>query len=90
LPAPEPAVFQAGGFAFSGQARASSRAVAVSAYLFVEGLYLEKKSRMVPAFVTFYVKLMEEIKNNLNLLSKFREPTNPTILEGFQKYISEA
>jgi hypothetical protein len=44
----------------------------------------------VPDFVTFYVKLMDDIKNNLNLLSKFREPTNPTILEGFQKYISQA
>jgi hypothetical protein len=68
----------------------SSRAVAVSAFLFVEGLYLQKKTRLIPEFVEFYVKLLDEIKNNLNLLSKFREPTNPTILEEFQKYISQA
>lgn len=68
----------------------SSRAVAVSAYLFVEGLYLQKKSRLVPDFVKFYVKFLDEIKNNLNLLSRFREPTNSAVLEGFQKYISQA
>jgi hypothetical protein len=68
----------------------SSRAVAVSAYLFVEGLYLHKKTRLIAEFVKFYVKLLDEIKNNLKLLGKFREPTNPTILEKFQKYISQA
>ena len=76
---------------FGEEARSiSSRAVAVSAYLFVEGLYVQKKPRLIPDFVTFYVKLLDEIKNNLKLLSRFRERTNPTILEEFQKYISQA
>lgn len=68
----------------------SSRAVAVSAYLFVEGLCLQKKTRLIAEFVKFYVKLLDEVKTNLKLLAKFREPTNRTILEEFQKYISQA
>jgi hypothetical protein len=68
----------------------SSRAVAVSAYLFVEGLRIHKKARLIPAFVRFYVALLDEIKNNLKLLSDYDRPTNPTILEEFQKYISQA
>lgn len=68
----------------------SSRAVAVSAYLFVEGLYLQKEVRLIAEFVKFYCKLLDEIKDNLGLLSKFRQPENRTILEEFQKYISQA
>lgn len=76
---------------FEEEARSiSSRAVAVSAYLFAEHLYLQKKPRLIHDFAKFYVKLLDEIKNNLKLLSKFREPTNPKILEEFQKYISQA
>jgi hypothetical protein len=68
----------------------SSRAVAVSAYLFVEDLYMSKKTGSIPQFVKFYVALLEEIKNNLKLLSNFNRPSNPTVLEEFQKYISQA
>lgn len=68
----------------------SSRAVAVSAFLFVEGLYLQKKVRLIGEFAKFYVKLLDEIKNNLKLLTNYNKPTNPTILENFQKYISQA
>jgi hypothetical protein len=76
---------------FGGEANAiSSRAMAVSAYLFVEGLYVRKESRHMPQFVRFFLTLLDEIKNNLKLLSEFREPTNATILEEFQKYISQA
>jgi hypothetical protein len=68
----------------------SSRAVAVSAYLFVESLYLQKRTRVVAEFVTFYVDLLAQIRSNLKLLAGFREPTNRTILEDFQKYVSQA
>lgn len=68
----------------------SSRAVAVSAYLFVEGLYVQKKTRLIAEFVKFYVKLLDEIKNNLKLLGKFHQPTNRKVLEELQKYISQA
>jgi hypothetical protein len=68
----------------------SSRAVAVSAYLFVEELYEKDEHHQVPRFVEFYVSLLEQIKDNLKLLSNYEKPTNPTILEDFQKYISQA
>jgi hypothetical protein len=68
----------------------SSRAVAVSAYLFVEGLYVRKESRLMPRFVDFFVALLGQIKDNLKLLSDFEKPENTTILEEFQKYISQA
>lgn len=68
----------------------SSRAVAVSAYLFVEGLYLQKQSRLIPEFVKFFVKLLDEIKENLQLLTQYKRPKNPSILEEFQKYVSQA
>ncbi len=68
----------------------SSRAVAVSAYLFVEGLYIRKKARLIRDFVKFFVALLDEIRGNLRLLSSFKTPKNPVILEEFQKYISQA
>jgi hypothetical protein len=68
----------------------SSRAVAVSAYLFVEGLYVHDRSRLIPRFVEFFVALLTEIKDNLDLISHFEKPANSMILEEFQKYISQA
>src|SRR5688572_17683995 len=68
----------------------SSRAVAVSAYLFVEKLYLQKKVGLIPGFARFFVKLLDEIKDNLNLLTKYQNPQNTAVLEYFQKYISQA
>jgi hypothetical protein len=68
----------------------TSRAVAVSAYLFCEGLHVQKKTSRIEEFAEFYAKLLDEIKENLRLLSRFKEPTNPRVLEAFQKYISQA
>jgi hypothetical protein len=68
----------------------TSRAVAVSAYLFCEELYVRKKPSQIQEFADFYLKLLVEIRDNLGLLSKFKEPTNPGVLEEFQKYISQA
>ena len=68
----------------------SSRAVAVSAYLFVEGLFVNDEVGLMPQFVDFYLTLLEEIKSNLELLTSYDKPTNRTILEEFQKYISQA
>jgi len=68
----------------------SSRAVAVSAYLFVEDLCGNRKEDQIPSFIGFYVKLLGEIKNDLKRLSKFREPANRTIMEEFQRHISQA
>jgi hypothetical protein len=41
-------------------------------------------------FVSFYIALLKEIKDNLILLSHYEKPTNSTVLEEFQKYISQA
>src|SRR6266851_2227345 len=71
-------------------ANISSRAAAVSAYLFVEGLYTKEDLESVPHFVSLYVALLKEIKDNLTLLSHYEKPTNSTVLEEFQKYISQA
>jgi len=68
----------------------SSRAVAVSAYLFCEQLYVQKRQSQIEEFAKFYEKLLHQIKENLKLLTKFEKPTNTTILEEFQKYISQA
>jgi hypothetical protein len=68
----------------------TSRAVAVSAYLFCEELHVLKKTSQIEEFAEFYVKLLDEIRKNLGLLSRFKEPTNPGVLEAFQKYISQA
>lgn len=68
----------------------SSRAVAVSAYLFAEGLYLEGANKFIPEFAGFYVKLLEEIKRNMEFVRKFESPENTKVMEGFQKYILQA
>jgi hypothetical protein len=68
----------------------SSRAVAVSAYLFVEDLYLNKKTSSISHFAKFFIKLLTEIKKNMELLSQYEKPENSTIMEEFQKYILQA
>lgn len=68
----------------------SSRAVAVSVYLFIEDLLINKKMGLISRFIKFYLKLLEEIKRNQELLSQFKPPENSVILEEFQKYISQA
>jgi hypothetical protein len=76
---------------FGGKAeRITSRAVAVSAYLFCEELHLQKRPSQIEEFAEFYVKLLDEIGENLRLLSRFKRPVNTKVLEDFQKYISQA
>ena len=68
----------------------SSRAVAVSAYLFIEDLYLDEKTNNIPKFVEFFIKLLNEIDDNMELLRKYKRSENTTIMEEFQKYILQA
>lgn len=68
----------------------SSRAVAVSAYLFAEELFLNKKTNLITSFSEFYSKLLSEIKNNMGLLRNFERPKNSCVMEEFQKYILQA
>jgi hypothetical protein len=68
----------------------SSRAAAVSAYLFVESLYSIKKISLIPQFAEFYVKLLDEVKKNMELLSRYEKPENSIIMEEFQRYVVQA
>jgi hypothetical protein len=68
----------------------SSRAIAVSAYLFAERLFLDGKKSSISKFATFYVALINEIQKNLKRLTKFQSPENKSILEDFHKYVSQA
>lgn len=68
----------------------SSRAIAVTGYLFVEELYKEKKESIITEFAQFYLKLLHEIKTNMELLSNYEKPRNSTVMEEFQKYVLQA
>ena len=68
----------------------SSRAVAVTAYLFAEELYVNKKISLIPNFARFFFALLEEINNNMELLSKYEKPANSIVMDEFQKYILQA
>lgn len=68
----------------------SSRAVAVSAYLFVEGLCRNNKAELIPQFAEFYEKLLEKIKINLTLIRNYDPPKNKVIIDEFHKFIVQA
>jgi hypothetical protein len=68
----------------------SSRAVAVSAYLFCEQLVRNGRAERISKFAKFYARLLGDIQRNLELLAAYKRPRNSTILEEFQKYISQA
>jgi uncharacterized protein with ParB-like and HNH nuclease domain len=74
----------------SGADIISSRAVAVTAYLFAEKLFKEKRSKQLNIFAEFYLKLLREIKSNMNRIAKYAPPTNAKIMEEFQKYVTQA
>lgn len=76
-------------FEDSGKA-ITSRAVAVSCYLFVEELSLQKKTGQISDFSKFFAALLDVTKENLNLLTKFQPPENSLVLEEFQKYVAQA
>lgn len=78
-------------------AEISSRAIAVTAYLFSEDLIekdddltQEEKEDLLRAFAKFFIKLLKEIKANMRLISEYKNPKNPYILEAFQKYVLQA
>jgi hypothetical protein len=55
-----------------------------------EALDSRGEFRLTPRFVDFFVKLLDEIETSLTLLSDFKKPDNPKILEEFQMFISQA
>ena len=68
----------------------SSRAIAVTAYLFVEELFVSDEINLISVFTKFYLELLREIKNNMDLLGKYKVPKNSIIMDEFQKYILQA
>ncbi len=71
-------------------ARISSRAVAVTAYLYAEELIKGEQSALIGKFAKFYLKLLEAIRNDMDRIGKYKKPTNPTVMEEFQKYVTQA
>ena len=77
--------------AFGEKAKSiTGRASAVSSYLFVENLFVNKKQKLISNFVEFYLKLLNEVKENMLLLRQYKEPKNRLIMDKFQKYILQA
>ncbi len=68
----------------------SSRAIAVTAYFFVEDLRAANKEDLVPLFAKFYGELLSAVNNELARLAAYKKPNHPRLLEDFQKYISQA
>jgi len=77
--------------AFAGSAtNISSRAVAVTAFLYAEELFKINQTTQLVKFAKFYIKLLNEIKYNMNRIANYKQPENQTIMEGFQKYVIQA
>lgn len=68
----------------------SSRAVAVTAYLYADELFRKKKSEQILEFTKFYLKLLKEIKRGMDRIRNYEKPRNPTVLEEFQRYVTQA
>jgi hypothetical protein len=67
----------------------SSRAVAVSAFLMCEEILMIEKNQL-KLFVSFFIRLLDVIKENMDLIVKYHKPTNKYVLDNFQKYILQA
>jgi hypothetical protein len=74
----------------------SSRAIAVTAYLFCEELLAKDEENKgdvkdsLAYFAKFFDKFLKEISHNMKLLSQYEKPANSIILEQFQKYVLQA
>lgn len=66
------------------------RASLVSAYLFAEKLVLENREKELHQFAKFYLKLLDRIREENNLINNYKAPENIEILEGFYKNLQQA
>ena len=62
----------------------------MTAYLYAEELFKGKQTAQVGKFAKFYLKLLNEIKHNMGRIAKYEKPTNPTVMEEFQRYVTQA
>lgn len=67
----------------------SSRAIAVTAYLFVEERLVGKPSQL-KRFAEFVVKLLAAIQEDLSRLTRYETPMNRLVLDDFQKHVTQA
>ena len=68
----------------------SSRAVAVTAYFYAEELFKRNKLTQIGEFAKFYLKLLDEIKCQMDRIAKYKQPTNSNVMEKFHKYVLQA
>lgn len=68
----------------------SSRAIAVSAYLFCEELFNNKQKNEISKFAEFYEELLNTINSDMKQIREYKRPSNRRVLDAFQKYILQA
>lgn len=73
-----------------GAKNISGRASVISAYLFIEDLFVSNKQKLISNFARFYLKLLNDIKGNMVSIRNYKEPNNRLIMDRFQKYILQA
>jgi len=62
----------------------------VSAYLFCEIMIEKKREKEIKKFAEFYIKLLEEMKQQADLIKNYDKPTKKILLEEFQKNLQQA
>lgn len=62
----------------------------VSAYLFCEMMIEKKREKDLTKFAEFYLKLLDEMKQQADLIKAYKTPTKKILLEGFQKNLQQA
>ncbi|MCX6759447.1 MAG: DUF262 domain-containing protein [Candidatus Nealsonbacteria bacterium] len=70
--------------------RLNRKSAIVSAYLFCEEMIEKKSIKDLEKFPQFYLQLLDEIKQQANLIKKYRTPTKKILLERFQKNLQQA
>src|SRR5258708_16898578 len=63
---------------------------ALPIYLFAEDLYLKERTDLMPQFAAFYIKLLDEIKRNMEFIKRYQNAENTEVMEEFQKHILQA
>lgn len=62
----------------------------VSAYLFCEEIIEKGGGKYLDKFPEFYVRLLEEMRAQANLIKEYKTPTKKILLEDFQKNLQQA
>lgn len=66
------------------------KSAVVSAYLFCEEIIEKKSGKHLGEFPTFYLRLLDEMKQQADLIKVYKTPTKKILLEGFQKNLQQA